>query len=71
MCTIIYTSVEVYIYDMMYYMFCILYILYIICINILMYMSAEVHAAALRGRKRPRQDRGDARRGKSGPLCAD
>ncbi len=33
------------------------------------YISVEENSAAQGGRRR-RQDRGDARRGKSGPLCA-
>jgi hypothetical protein len=38
-------------------------------IYIILYIG-EVHTAALGGIRRPRQDRGDARGGKSGPLCA-
>ena len=48
----------------------ILYISYFIYKYIHMYISVGADSAALGGRKRPRQDRGDAGGGKSGPLCA-
>jgi hypothetical protein len=35
-----------------------------------MYISGPVHTAVLCSRTRQRQDRRDARGGKSGPLCA-
>ena len=55
------------------YIICFVYYLYI-CVyifkHIYIYISGEEHTAALCGSIRPRQDRGDARRGKSGPKCA-
>jgi hypothetical protein len=56
----------VYIYMYIYMYVCI----YVIHKNILIYISGPSHTAALGSRIRPRQDRGGARGGKSGPLCA-
>ncbi len=42
-----------------------------IYLNIFLYTSAPVHTAARGGSIWPRQDCGDAGRGKSGPLCAN
>ena len=44
----------------------IFYILYMF-----IYISVEGNSAALGGRRRPRQDRGDAGGGKSGPCAQD
>jgi hypothetical protein len=46
------------------------YFIYYIYTYIYTHISEPANSAALGGRKRPRQDRRDARRGKSGPLCA-
>ena len=54
----------------LYISYYILYISYFIYKYIYMYTSVEGDSAALGGRRRPRQDRGDAGGGKSGPLCA-
>ncbi len=48
----------------------ILYISYFLYIYIHICISAQGDSAALGGNERPRQDRGDAGGGKSGPLCA-
>jgi hypothetical protein len=56
------------IYIFTYITYCIYHIIYI---NIFIYISGGGEdSAALGGRRRPRQDRGDAGGGKSGPLCA-
>ena len=55
------------------YIFISYYILYIsyFIYYIYIYISEQADSAALGGRRRPRQDRGDAGGGKSGPLCAN
>jgi len=57
---IIYTFISYYI----------LYISYFIYKYVYICISGEADSAALGGIARPRQDRGDAGGGKSGPLCA-
>ena len=57
-------DINTYLFHITYYIYH-TYILYIF-----IYVSAEADSAALGGRRRPRQDRGDAGGGKSGPLCA-
>ena len=56
-----------YVYIHLYIIYFILYIY----VHFYIYMSEQAHTAARGGNQRPRQDRGDARRGKSGPLCAN
>jgi hypothetical protein len=51
-------------------MYVCMYIYMYVCVCMYVYISVEEDTAALGGRKRPRQDRGDVRGGKSGPLCA-
>jgi hypothetical protein len=66
----LYIYIYLYIYQHKRTPYYIYHFLYIIFQIIFIYISAPAHTAALGGTRRPRQDRGDARRGKSGPLCA-